>query len=152
MKLRKTNNKGLTIVELVVSIVLISTVLILITNLYLRTRNVYKNDGVEMEYELTKSIIIDAIEQDINNRLLSNVSGSSSITFTYQDGTTKNLSVSGSGDNAYVEYDYITRKLPSGTVISGISRSNIYGNLYEIKVNITAKNGKDYSINIYYRL
>ena len=59
-----SNKKGMTIIELLLSIVLISLVLTFIMQLYLRARNAYINNSVNAKYELSKSIIIDAVTSD----------------------------------------------------------------------------------------
>ena len=76
--------KGMTIVELLVSVVLISLVLMFIMQICLRARNAYLNNNFNAKYELSKSIIIDAVMDDYINKDINTIDNTSnSITFNY---------------------------------------------------------------------
>ena len=153
------NKKGMTIVELLLSIVLISLVLVFIMQLCLRARNAYLNNSKNVKYELSKSIIINAVMDDYINRGISNiVKTDNSLVFTYADNTVKILLVEhlddtilikySGGDDATIgreydvdeiDYNFITEKNISSTTNS----------LTEYKIVLNGKDGYNYSINIY---
>ena len=146
------SNKGLTIVELVISIVIISIVLTFIMNLYIRVRNIQKSEAIAMEYELTKSIIIDSVGQDIINYGVKKTDPQTSektttIKITYKNNTEATLST----NDTEITYKTIKRKLPNETTIGKMKLTNKDNQLYEIKIPITSSDGENYDINIYFR-
>lgn len=63
----KLNNRGMSMVEIMASLVLISIVLIFLMNIFLNVRTTYNNSTYASDYEMLKSNIIKAVGEDINN-------------------------------------------------------------------------------------
>ncbi len=61
----RLNKKGMTLVEIIVSIALISTVLIFLMSLFLNVRNTYVTSKAEADYDMLLSTFIKAIGDDI---------------------------------------------------------------------------------------
>lgn len=60
------NKKGMTLIEIIVSLALISIVLIFLLNLFLLVRTTYNQSKMEAEYDLLESNIVEAIADDIS--------------------------------------------------------------------------------------
>lgn len=67
------NKKGMTLVEMIVSIVLISIVLILLMNLFINIRSVYNKSKIQSDYNMLSSTIIKVVSTDIENYGLKDV-------------------------------------------------------------------------------
>ena len=63
--MRKLNNKGMTLVEVIVSIVLISIVLVLIMNLFLNVQSQYNSSKLASDYEVLASNVLKSVGSDI---------------------------------------------------------------------------------------
>lgn len=61
----KLNKKGMTLVEIIVSVVLISIVLIFLMTLFLKVLSTYKQSKVQSDYHMITSNIINAVGSDI---------------------------------------------------------------------------------------
>ena len=59
------NNKGMTMVEIIVSIALVSIVLILLMNLFLNVNSQYNNSKLASDYEVLASNVLKSIGDDI---------------------------------------------------------------------------------------
>ena len=151
--------KGMTIVELLVSVVLISLVLMFIMQICLRARNAYLNNNFNAKYELSKSIIIDAVMDDYINKDINTIDNTSnSITFNYKDGTIKELSVKETQDDYIIEYSggtdpIVAREYKKNDITyNGIIKTNmqyVNNKLTEYKIQLIGKDGYNYTINIY---
>jgi len=106
------NKKGLTILELLVSIALISVVMIFLFNLL--TDLMYSDDYASFakRNQTNRAAIITAIEKDFISKELTDVKyGNNKITFYYYDGSTCDLYVTKSGStNAIKEGDTLNYK------------------------------------------
>lgn len=60
------NNRGTTLIEIVISIGLISIVVIFIMQLFVTSRSNYVNSKTKIEYEVLKSSIIKSVEEDMS--------------------------------------------------------------------------------------
>lgn len=60
------NKRGTTVVEIIISIALVSVVLIFLMNLFLTVREVYNKSKTESDYDMLNSIIIKAVGDDID--------------------------------------------------------------------------------------
>ncbi len=69
----KLNKKGITLIEIIVSVTLISIVLIFLINLFIKVRNVYNRSQIQTEYKMLASNVIKAIQDDIENFGLANI-------------------------------------------------------------------------------
>jgi len=63
----KLNNKGITLIEIIISIVLISIVLIFIFSLLIEVNNMNKKSEINSSYLINKALIIKNIEEDIKD-------------------------------------------------------------------------------------
>lgn len=84
------DNKGFTLVELLVSLVLISIVLVFIMGLFVQVRGVYNQSKLNSKFENSRTNILKAIYTDINNYgLISSsvvrVSGKEEVALTFND-------------------------------------------------------------------
>lgn len=90
----KLNNKGITLVELIVSIALISIVIMFLFRLLVDVRYSENNTDYNRENQQTRAIIIKTVETDFLERKLIGLDDSSStentfeVKFSYADGTT----------------------------------------------------------------
>ena len=155
------SNKGVTIVELLLSVIIISLVLVFIIQLCLRARNAYLSNSVNVKYELSKGIIIDAVMDDYIKVGLKSINQSgNNVTFNLSDGTTKTLSVISSGDSYIVKYSggtdpTVGRKYLSEDIqYNGINvSSKMHGEnkLTKCRINLVGKDdSQDYSIEMYF--
>ena len=71
--MKKLNNKGNTLIELVISIALMSVVLVSMVRLLVDLNNTNTNSVYAKNNEVVRSEIIRAIETDLNNYKLSNI-------------------------------------------------------------------------------
>lgn len=60
------NKKGMTLIEIIVSLALISIVIVFLLNLFINIRGVYNNSRTKADYELLVSNITSAVSEDIN--------------------------------------------------------------------------------------
>ena len=71
--MKKLNNKGNTLIELIISIALMSVVLVSMVRLLVDLNNTNTNSVYAKNNEVVRSEIIRAIETDLNNYKLSNI-------------------------------------------------------------------------------
>ena len=69
----RLNKKGMSMVEIIVSIVLISIVLIFLMTLFLKVRTTYNQSKIQADYDILVSNVIKAIGNDIENYGLKSV-------------------------------------------------------------------------------
>lgn len=151
--------KGMTIVELLLSIILISLVLIFIIQLCLRTRNAYLNNSISVKYELSKSIIIDSVMTDFIKKGITGITRrGNNIQFTYENGITKTLTVTSSTGTILVKYSggtdpTVAREYKAEEVnFQGIDEQNVNSGDNHLKVfhiKLKGNDGYDYTINLY---
>ena len=63
----KLNKKGVTIVEIIISIALISMVLIFLTVLLIKVNDLNKNSDVNSTYLISKALVVKNVEEDIKD-------------------------------------------------------------------------------------
>lgn len=174
------NKKGMTLVEVIVSIVLVSIILVFITRLLITVNGLYKRSKLEVDFEILDTLLIDAIESDINRYGVREVnSDSKSITFTFNayreskldEYIVKKLSLT--DDGSYIKYEQVStstpltsderannfvRKIPDGAILDTTNcfiNNELYSDstskLYEIKFKIMSSNGNDFTANIFYK-
>lgn len=68
------NNKGVTIVEILLSIIIIGIVLLILFNMLSNVRNEDEKNQIQSQYVVNQSLIVQAIEEDIVNYGVSSVS------------------------------------------------------------------------------
>lgn len=171
------NKKGTTMVEIIVSIALISVVLIFLMNLFVTMRQVYNDSKFQADYFMLDSAIIKAVSDDIDNYGLYQVeygaSGEIILTFnTYRptklsERIKKVLKVYLKQNRYYIEYTYdkgltnltsverttsTTRIAPDTALIDAIrlEKKDLGGKtLAKITVPISDNKDNIYDIHIY---
>lgn len=92
----KLNKKGMTLVEVIVSISLISLVLIFLMGLFINIRGTYNRSKIQSDYEILNANIIKAVGDDIENYGLYSVEyldpTKSAVVLTYDEFRPTNLS------------------------------------------------------------
>lgn len=92
--MKKLNKKGSTLLELIISIALISIILVFLTRLVVDLNNSQTNNEYAKNNQINRAEIIRAIESDLKVNVITNISSTSSaankliITFTFKDGGT----------------------------------------------------------------
>lgn len=86
----KLNKKGSTLLELIISISLISVVLVFLMRLLVDLNNTQTNNDYAQDNQINRAEIIRAIEKDLNNNTITNISNNSSsdnigCTFTFSN-------------------------------------------------------------------
>ncbi len=78
----RLDKKGMTIVEIIVSVALVSIVLIFLMNLFLKVRAMYEQSKIQADYDILSSNIIKSISNDIDRYGLKSI--------RYENSTKKN--------------------------------------------------------------
>lgn len=144
------NNKGLTIIEIIASLALISIVLIFLIDLFLSVRMTYAKSRSKSDYEVFSNIIIKSVSHDIDKYELKDyklADDQKSLTLTYKKFRTNNpdeniIKVLKLNDNS-ISYKYISGiELNSDEKVENIVRDmpTNYTNDYKISI-------KDETIN-----
>ena len=144
------NKKGFTLIELIVSLALLSIVLVFMFNLLVILKGEEKVSALDMKLAVNQSIISKHINNDIiSNKQIKNVSCTSiSCDITFNNGINKNIILS--NDNKTISYgtadEYeFTRTLPDDLVYENINIVNESG-LY--KINIYVSNNIEFNIEL----
>lgn len=97
--MKKLNKKGNTLIELVISIALMSVILISIVRLLVDLNNTNTNNVYAKNNQINRAEILRAIENDLNNKVLVNMNDSKSTTdeliinFMFNDNTSSKVDV-----------------------------------------------------------
>lgn len=151
----KTNNKGVTIVELVVSISILTIIVLFLFQLIISLKEVYNSSGIKTEMLNKQTIINREINDDLNTKQLELVRSCSSqeiidcISFYFKDGTSKKLELIKKTDSepAYLIYgDYKTELVSNSDYNFNTSNYNINATTITDVTNLT--NDSILSINI----
>ena len=127
----KLNNKGVTLIEIIISVVLIAIVLIFLATLLVTVNDINKESEVNSTYLINKSLILKNIESDLRKVKSLNISSCSidKIYSAYADTAfTNNLKgkfcyeFKGSGLNSYLGIYYHDKK--GSYVISYINKTD----------------------------
>lgn len=76
--MKKMNKKGSTLLELVISIALISVILVFLTRLLIDLNNTETNNVYAVSNQINRAEILRMIENDLNNNTISNINSSNS--------------------------------------------------------------------------
>lgn len=92
----KLNNKGTTLIELIVSIALLSIIMIFMFKLLADLNNDYTNLFFARDNQIIRTEIIKTIQEDLNKNIITNIESNLStvnkiITFSYQNDLTGEL-------------------------------------------------------------
>lgn len=173
------NKKGVTLIEMIVSISLISIVMVMLLNLFLSIRNVYNTSKIQADYELITAAIIKSVGDDIADYGLISAeytSDENEILLTFDAYRPTNLSerikkvlkITKQDENYFISYIYdpkqtqyitknermsnISRVLPKDIILDeyqAIKINHLNDTALEIKIPITNSKATEYSINIY---
>lgn len=175
------NKKGMTLVEIIVSIVLVSIILIFITRLLITVNGLYKRSKLEVDFEILDTLLIDAVESDVNRYAVKSVStDGKSITFIFNayreskldENIVKKLSLT--DDGGYIKYEQVgsinspltsderaknfVRKIPDNAILDlndCFTYDELYSDstfkLYEIRFKVLSSNGNDFTANMFFK-
>lgn len=92
------NKRGVTLLELLISISLISIVLLLLLKVMISLENINNNTNYASSDEIQRTEIIKAIEEDFLNKKLNGLkinqnANDTTLTFTFLDGSEENLKI-----------------------------------------------------------
>lgn len=135
------NNKGFTIVEMLVSFVLSMIIVMILFELIINLKELYQMSGLKTELLNKQNLMIDKIYTDLTKKKVTMISscGNECVTFTFSDGNAKNLAVD--SNNGTVAYDNYTIKLNNDSYFSRIS-------INEVGITTNVGNNRIFSINI----
>lgn len=143
------NKKGFTLVETLVSFVLVSVISIFLFQIVVIIRNIYIEKGVKTELYVEQSIISNTINKDIytnidsGNYLTSIVKNSNtSLTFTFSNGTSKLLTVD--LNTKTITYGDNKQVFMNGCKIGNITVTN----KYEVLSGVTYKDNGIVSVTV----
>lgn len=158
----KQNNKGFTVVELVVSFALAMIVAYFLFNLLYSLKNLAVDSRLKTELLQKQALMVRELEDDLENKklVLATNCGKNCLDFFYDDATTKRLTLDTT--NHYFRYGIFALKLLEGSYFGMIDVSNEQvittgggiknDSIFKIKIPITHKLVKgDYGINIVYQ-
>lgn len=155
------NNKGFTLVELLVSFTLSMIIVIILFQLIINLKEVYVQTGLKTELLNKQNLMENKIYNDLLNRQVTSIdncnTGLLCINFTYENGDTKKLELNNIEQT--LSYDGFIIKLNNNSyfqtinVITKESQTNSkYNRIFDIKIpiyNDTYEN-TDFGINIVY--
>ena len=155
-------NKGMTIIELLISIVLISIVISFIMQFFLKTRNTYINNTIDVKNELSKSIIIDSVMSDFITKDLTSIENEDDKIVFHYNGEDKTLEVkeaeTENGEVYLVSYSggseipVVREYLKSEVEYEGIDYETISDGSNDLRIftiHLIGLDGRDYSIVLY---
>lgn len=133
-----SNKKGMTLIEIIVTITLLGIVLLFLMNLFLKVRNTYNKSSVQADYNMLVATMIKAIGNDIDDYGLysveyENLEKRDAIILTFNSFRPSNLSerikkivrVEFKNNEYYISYSYesaYTKNITSMERISGVIR------------------------------
>ena len=162
--MKSNNNKGMTLVELLVSLVLLSILLIFTINLFLLIRKTYNESTSSSQMELVKSKLVTYINNDALEYGVSNItSNSNTINFSFvkdENGIAFNKQLKyDSSDNkiiyncdscsSKVNISNVSIPLPKNYTFNGFAINyDEASTTYKITIN-GKNNGKNSVVNIF---
>ncbi len=161
--MKKLNNKGMTLIELIISLSLVTIVVLMVMQLLLEIRNEDSLTKDKAANFVTQGLVTKAIQDDLlkgvvdSNKVLSSLiscgTNNSCINFNYKDGTVKKLQIT----NKSVNYDNeIFRANPKdrgyfgGLTIEKINYKDDSNYLLKAVIPMIDGNGNNYPIEIIY--
>jgi len=155
------NNKGFTVVELIVSFSLTIVITIFLVQIVSALNNLYNNSGVKTELLTKQSLISSQINSKLNDKEISSLTacGNYCIQFNYTDNTNDILKVD-YGSNT-LSFGGFKTNLPSGSYFKDVKIDVVYAATVQIDVNnamlnivipiYSEKIEGDYGVNIVYQ-
>lgn len=149
------NKKGFTLVELVLSVALLSIVLVFMMAALVELKDKEKTNGADAKMLVNQAIIAKTVNSDIITLGLDSISACASMDcfyLIYKDGSEKTLKLMSDkrtliyGNDATTD---IIRTLPTGRNYSSI-HYYIYGNLEVLRISVSkVYKNEDYDVEIY---
>src|SRR5574344_1774973 len=104
--MKKLNKKGVTLIELIISMVLISVVMVFMYRLLININNEITNSTFAIDNQQNRLEIIDTVEEDILYKTLTTLTNTNntSIIFGFDDNTSSVLSISIESNKYYITY------------------------------------------------
>ena len=162
----KLNKKGFTLIELIVSLGLLSIIMVFMINLFMEARLMFNDSRNISMFETDKRYIIKTLSTDLSDYTIESVNATDEkIDFTFKElGTTKTLEIQKSGNKTYLFYGCKTacnnqeklisnykKLLPEGSVVGKFSfrAATEITKFGWVKLPITVA-GKTENLNVYY--
>lgn len=153
------NNKGFTIVELLVSFTLSMVLVIIMFQLIINLKDLYISSGVKTELLSKQYIITNKIYTDLIEKKVTALSGClgkpECITFSFQDGTTKTLDID-MDENMLTYGDYVIKLTEESyyttASISTVGYTSGRGNNRILTIDIPIYNHRFNNINFGIRI
>lgn len=151
------NNRGITVIEMIVSFSLTAIVMMLLLQLLVSLNTLYNKSGTKTELLTKQAILTEQIYNDLNNNILSiSKDGLNKVVFTLTTGETRELIVN--EENHLIIYNGQTTKYSEDTIVSTLNVENkiitttdlgLNNALLEINIDVTYPNVKgDYGVHI----
>ena len=101
----RLNNRGISIIELIISLILMSIVVFMMYNLVFKINDLHLNAGFAINNQSNRIEIIKTIENDwISNHLVDVEKNNNQFTFTFIDGKYSYLNLYSENESDYIEY------------------------------------------------
>lgn len=142
----KLNKKGSTLLELIISITLISVILVFLMRLLVDLNNTQTNNDFAKDNQINRAEIIRMVENDLTNNTITNITNNSSsgnigCTFTFSGGKTATINAT-SDTFTYTSSDGTKRSwtMDGGTIYTDkanvIYSSDSVGQIYALQIDI----------------
>ena len=156
------NNKGFTLVELLVSFVLSMIIVILLFQLIINLKDVYVSSVVKTDLLNKQNLMTNKIYSDLLNESVSSITkcddSSTCIDFNFVNGSDKKLMIDVA--NNILSYDDYVIKYDDGSYVSDITIltsnfgniSNLYNAIFNVRINISNDifDSEDFGIDLIY--
>lgn len=142
------NNKGFSIIELIVSFTICTVIMIVLFQIVLVLKDLYEKSAIKTTLLNRQNIIVNLIYSDILEKELNNVSSCGTYCITFDFTTVSKQLKYSTSDNTISYGDYITEVLGGTTV--GKVETSIQNGVMSASMPITHKlfNNKDFGIRI----
>ncbi|MDD2181574.1 MAG: hypothetical protein PHW32_04310, partial [Bacilli bacterium] len=131
----KLNNKGFTVVELVLSFSVTTIVIVLLFQLVVSLKDLYNSSGFKTELFIKQATITEQINKELNNKTIISVDdcGTDCIVFNFTDGSSSELSVN--REQVILNYSGYSTKLVKDSYF-GDAEVEFYRNIENTTNNI----------------
>ena len=142
------NNKGFSIIELIVSFTICTVIMIVLFQIVLVLKDLYEKSAIKTTLLNRQNIIVNLIYSDILEKELNNVSSCGTYCITFDFTTVSKQLKYSSSDNTISYGDYVTEVLGGPTVDK--AETSIQNGVMSASMPITHKlfNNKDFGIRI----
>lgn len=142
------NNKGFSIIELIVSFTICTVIMIVLFQIVLVLKDLYEKSAIKTTLLNRQNIIVNLIYSDILEKELNNVSSCGTYCITFDFTTVSKQLKYSSSDNTISYGDYVTEVLGGTTVDK--AETSIQNGVMSASMPITHKlfNNKNFGIRI----